>query len=205
MAQILVLADGAFGRAVARALSGRLAVREDALRAALPRLVELVSGADFVAIAAWRRCPDACALVDEACGEAGVPWTSAVIDGAELVSGPLVIPRHGPCWTCYRRRLAAHTPTIERARHLDRAYAADPSLGPGGFLPGMVEAAAGGILRDRLDGRSAAGRVRILDLLSGQILETRAIRVHGCDRCGSARGARRYVEALIPVADEVLR
>lgn len=205
MAQTIVLTDGAFGRAVARALSRRLEVRAEALRPALPRLIELISGADFAAVATWRRCPEACSLVDEACAYAGVSWTSVLIDGTELIAGPVVIPRHGPCWTCYRRRLLAHAPAIERARHLDQAYVADPSLGPSGFLPGMVEAAVAGLLRDRLDGRKAAGRIRIADVLSGEVLETRVIRVHACTRCGSGRGAARYVDVLAPIVNEVLQ
>jgi bacteriocin biosynthesis cyclodehydratase domain-containing protein len=178
--------------------------RETALRPALPDLADSILGAGFVAVAAWRRCPDACSLIDEACARAGIPWSSVLLDGSELVSGPVVVPGRGPCWSCYRRRLSAHTPAIERARHLDQAYAADPSLGPGGFLPAMVEAAAAGLLRDRLDGETAAGRVRIVDVLSGEVLETRVVRVHGCVRCGRSRGGARYVEALAPIVDEVL-
>jgi hypothetical protein len=70
----------------------------------------------------------------------------------------------------------------------------------------MVDTAAAGLLLDRDEAAASAGRVRYADVLSGQVRESRVVRVHGCGRCGGAAawGSERFVASLRPVIDEVL-
>jgi hypothetical protein len=50
---------------------------------------------------------------------------------------------------------------------LFRAYANDPNLGPEGFVPAMAAIAASGLLSDARAPRTAAGRLRRVDLFTG--------------------------------------
>ena len=120
-----------------------------------------------------------------------------------IVSGPVVVPG-GPCFACYRRRWLTHVSTLDRERVLDEAYGSDPALGPAGWLPGLADAAAAGLLANRADGASAAGRVRWFDTLSAQFNETRVVAIGGCARCGKDTGPERYTARLVPVLEEVL-
>jgi bacteriocin biosynthesis cyclodehydratase domain-containing protein len=199
MSDLLVLVQGTFGDAVATALARDHAVRVAPL--ATDPLDRLLEGVDFVAVASWRRDLAACERVDAACVRSGVTWSLAVLDGSELLNGPCVVPG-GPCFACYRRRWLTHVPTLDRERTLDAAYAADASLGPAGWLPGLVEAAAAGLRCDRED--RDAGRIRWIDAMSGHAGETRVVRVGGCARCGERGGAERYTARLVPALAEVL-
>jgi len=203
MTDLLVLVQGTFGDAVAAALARVTPVRVAALVQPQAALEAVIEGAAFVAVALWRRHLAACDRLDAVCARRRIPWSLAVLDGAELLSGPVVAPG-GPCFGCYQRRWLTHVPTLDRERALDAAYAGDPALGPAGWLPGLVEAAAAGLLVDRADGAAAAGRVRWADALSGHFGETRVVRVGGCPRCGARGGPERYTAKLVPVLEEVL-
>lgn len=194
MKHLLVLVAGSFGAAVAAALGRSRAVRIAPLDHAA--LDPLLDGASFVAVASWRRDLEASERVDAACARAHVAWSQAFLDGPELISGPVVVPG-GPCFACYRRRWLTHVEMLDRERALDAAYAADSSCGPKGWLPGLADAAAAGLLADCDDGSQAAGRVRWFDALSGHVGETRVIPVWRCQRCGTASGPERYVEHIV--------
>jgi bacteriocin biosynthesis cyclodehydratase domain-containing protein len=198
MRHFVVLTQGSFGDAVADSIAAEMEIRRGPLRAPLSVTEELIAGARFVAVALWRREPAACEEIDALCARLGVPWSIAQLEGSELWNGPVVIPGSGPCYGCVRKRWQTHSVSIDRENALDAYYDANPESGPRGFLPGVVASAAAGLCMDWEDGVAAAGRVRILHLLDGNLLETRGLAVHGCLRCGSGEAARpdRYVSDL---------
>lgn len=191
-------------------MAGRIAERVAGARAArlsgsLDRLESLVAGAGFVAVALWRRYTGECGMLDDVCGRQRVPWSSAVLEGATLVGGPVVSPGRGACYACYRKRWLTHSAVPEREQVLDQAYARDPSLGVPGFLPSVAAIAAAGLLLDRDEHAAAAGRVRTVDLLRCQVEETRTVRVHGCPRCSpKEEPGQRYVSRLVPALKDLL-
>jgi bacteriocin biosynthesis cyclodehydratase domain-containing protein len=200
---LLILFEGRFGQAVAERVASMPGVAVRRLLPALQVLDDLVSRAGFVGVALWRRYPAATDAVDAACARHCVPWSSATLEGRFLLMGPLVTPGRGCCHSCYRKRWLTHLALPEREQALDLAYDADPEIGCEGFLPSSVTVAAAGLMLDRAEADVAPGRVRRLDLLNAVCEETRAIRVHGCDRCGRPLppGAR-YVHHLLAALRE---
>jgi bacteriocin biosynthesis cyclodehydratase domain-containing protein len=195
--KVLILHRGRFGRSVAERMARTHPVRAVDLIAALPALDDLVSTAEFVALALWRRCPEQTDTVDATCARRSVPWSSAVLDGRLLVAGPLVTPGRGACHACYRRRSATHRPRAEREDALDLLYDADPAAGAAGFPAAAVGLAAAALGMDRAELPTASGRLRVVDLLSGRTRDSRVVRVHGCPRCGvGPRDGRRFVTDL---------
>ena len=205
MRSLTLIVEGRFGQAVGAALAGRVEARLVARAQAMTELEPLVRSSAFVGVALWRPYVAEARAIDDACHAHGVPWSMVVLDGTRLVAGPVVSPGHGPCFGCYERRRRSHLAAPERAEAIDAAWAADPGVGVGGFLPGAVALAATGLLLDMSEHQRAAGRVRIVDLLGEDVEETRAVRIHGCPRCGADRrpGAR-YVADLAPELEEIL-
>jgi bacteriocin biosynthesis cyclodehydratase domain-containing protein len=211
---IVVLHEGRFGAAVAQALGTLREVRPHPLVAARERLRALIAGADFVAVALWRRYEEECELLDAIAAETGVRWSLAVPIESALSCGPLVVPGHGACWRCYRRRALTHHRAPERELALAEGYRRDPALGPAGFTPPMVWTAAGALLADASAPPSAAGRLRRVNLLTGMVIDTVVIGVHGCDRCRApssgadpGRGGQpgeRFLEHLVPALEELV-
>ena len=205
---MLILTEGRFGAAVAEIIRPQVDATVRRLTDVVPdQRAEFLSGATFVAVALWRPYDEECDLLDAACWRAGVPWSSAHLTEDKLVCGPLTIPRHGPCYGCFRRRYLTHHRAPERELCVGRAYANDPDLGPDGFVPAMAWIAASGLLSDARAPRTAAGRLRRVDLLTGGMIETRVVGVHRCLRCGRQEKERpggRFVRQLVPAVQELL-
>lgn len=205
MSSFLLLVHGDFGDAVAHVLDqlGVIA-RVASLHGSPSVLHELTTDVGFVGVASGRREHIACSNLDEVCAATRTPWSSVHLHGAELVGGPAIVPGHGPCYACYRRRWLTHSPLVDRERAFDDAVFAAPDLGTRGSLPGLALAGAAQLLGDRCDGAAAAGRLRWLDVLSGEVTESRVVAVSGCARCGSVAGDDRYTRVLRPALSEII-
>jgi bacteriocin biosynthesis cyclodehydratase domain-containing protein len=202
-APFVLFAEGPFGAAVAAQLAPRVGcLRVLPLAAGGGRLADSVAGAEFVAAALWRRYPAELDALDAACHEHGLRWSGAVLEDTHLRCGPLVHPFAGPCHACYRTRWWTHVAGADREEALDAHFAADAAAGVPGFTPSAVALAVASLLLDRDAPAGAAGRVRLLDLLSCRVEEARVVRVHGCARC-SRRGPSpgRYVDDLVAALD----
>lgn len=205
---MVILTEGRFGAAVAEIIRSQVDATVRRFTDVISdRGAQFLSGARFVAVALWRPYDEACDLLDAACWQAGVPWSSAHLTEDQLVCGPLVFPRQGPCYGCFRRRSLTHHSAPDRAQRIARAYATDPDLGPAGFVPATAWMAASGLLSDRRAPRTAAGRLRRIDLFAGGMVETAVVGVHRCARCGRqiAEDPRdRFVHQLVPAMRELL-
>jgi bacteriocin biosynthesis cyclodehydratase domain-containing protein len=203
---MIVLTVGTFGSSVGERLRQRCDAEVVALTHERASLQSAVARASFVAVAAWRPYVATFRLLDELCHDAGVPWSLAELHNDRLTCGPLMYPGAGACYHCYRMRWSSHHPAPQREMVLERAYARNPQLGPPGFIRPLVEAAAAALLEDSRSDSSQAGRLRVLDVLTGAVLESAVIPVHGCPRCYPNRpaGGERFVHKLVPALREVL-
>jgi bacteriocin biosynthesis cyclodehydratase domain-containing protein len=203
----LVLIAGNFGAAVGERIRARISDANvlSLVEAAAADLDRLVAASDSVLVALWRPHVALCDRLDDACHRAGVSWSQAVLDDHYLYRGPIVVPGHGPCFRCFRRRFMSHAPAADRDQVIIEAYDENPAIGPAGFSPATAAAAAAGLCLDALE--AVPGRVIRCDILHGSLIETRVVPVHGCVRCGPpirGRTGERFVAHLAPYLDEVL-
>jgi bacteriocin biosynthesis cyclodehydratase domain-containing protein len=205
MRNFVVITAGRFGTAVAESLLGRIVdARVVTLAECRADFDEIVREATFVGAALWRPYQAACDALDAACARHGTPWSGAMLDGAALVTGPLIVPGAGPCYACYWKRRLTHAPRRERQAVIDAAFGADDNLGLSGFVPGSSALAAAALLLDMNQTSTAAGRLRRVDLLRGNVEETRVVRVHGCFRCSQVTRGERYVARMVPELKSIL-
>lgn len=199
----VVVEQGRFGAAVADALGGPARVAAGDWE----RAVDAARAGGLLVLATGRVPEREGDELDRACREAGVRWTSAWPWGSRIVVGPHLRPDAGPCWGCTWRRLRTHVQPAERERAVFDAFANDPELAVEGFVAPLVGMAAALVAQDAADD-APAGRLRIVDALSGALTDTRVVRVHGCPRCGTAaehEGRRRFTEHLVPALQAGLR
>jgi bacteriocin biosynthesis cyclodehydratase domain-containing protein len=204
--KIVVFTEGAFGRAVAASLAGKTLVAEHPLVASRDDYAGRVEGADFVVLALWRRYDPHAEAVGAACARAGLPWSSAFLSDQHLFCGPVVAPPAPPCFRCFSRRHLVHQLAPDLDRALARRYDGDPALGVEGFLPPAAELAAAALLEDAR--APIPGRVRRIDLLTTELVDTRVVPVHDCHLCagGTPRDrTQRFVDHLVPALRDILR
>ena len=162
-------------------------------------------GSDSVAVALWRPYVGVCERVDDICHRHGIRWSLAQIVGDKLHCGPLIVPGKGPCYRCYRKRYLSHHSAPEREMALCRAYERGPHTGVPGYIYPMVVTAAFALGSDLAAEEDEAGRLRVVDLLGGGVVEVSVLGVHGCSQCGEPRGGTvgaRYVDKLVPAIKE---
>ncbi len=201
MTSLLVLAEGRFGLATAEILASDPKTGTRRLVGSGRPLAGHTAGEGFVAVPLWRPFDAECDRLDRDCWQLGIAWSAAYPFERELVCGPLVVPGHGPCYQCFRRRQLTHRPHPERETYLHAAYAANDTMGPPGFLPPMAWLAAAALRDDASAGPEAAGRLRVVDLVTGDVREHRVVPIHGCRRCGPGAPVRpgaRFVDHLAP-------
>ena len=208
MSALLILSAGSFGRAVGEFISARApSARLAAMPADVTAIDGLIDGAAFVAVAAWRPYHAAFEHIDDLCFDRRLGWSLAELHGQRLTLGPCVVPGAGACYHCYRQRWNVHHPAPDRELVLEEAYARNPDMGPAGFIAPLVAIAGAALLQDAAGGAAAAGRLRLVDVLTGSMLATEVIGVHGCPRCrprpAGPAGAR-FVDRLVPAIEEVM-
>jgi bacteriocin biosynthesis cyclodehydratase domain-containing protein len=200
-----LIAAGPFGVAVAERLSAALA--STAMTHADPTgrfWSQTWPPARMHVLCAWRAMPWLAARLDELAFAWGTPWLPVVCEHPELRVGPLVVPGAGPCYGCFRRRLAQHLPSEQLTSHLHRTLDADSAAGPRGFMPFhalLAAAAARSVLA-----QDEPGRVLALNLVTRKSGSGHVVGVHGCERCGGRvpEATRSYERLGVDVA-RVLR
>jgi bacteriocin biosynthesis cyclodehydratase domain-containing protein len=204
---MIILTAGEFGFQVGALLAKRQPAVAYEITADGIDLEGALSFADSVAVALWRPYVRICEQVDDICQRRGIRWSLAEIVGDKLHCGPLIVPGTSPCYRCYRKRYLSHHAAPDREMTLNGAYEREPRCGVPGHIYPMVVTAAAALSSDLAAERSHAGRLRVVELLGGGVLEVAVLGVHGCPVCGGQRGAAagaRYVDRLIPEIKELL-
>jgi len=200
---MLVIHEGKFGAAVAARLARRF---PEAVQVPLDEVTEAhYANARVVLVASWRRRQRTLDQIDAQCHRAGVRWSAAVLEGMHVVVGPLVIPGRGACMSCFWRRYLTHARTPQWELALVDAYEANPVRGPAGFPPAAVGMAASALAADAVAEPRLAGRVIRASLLGSELVDTRVVPIHGCERCSIRRKTpdRRFVAELVPQLEEM--
>jgi len=180
---ILFLGEGAFGSATGAALAKICPVKRLPFLASQSELKSVIAEASFVAVGLWRRYDREMFALEEACGEARVPWSSAVLADRYVWCGPQVSPGGEGCYRCFIRRVRVQEGRSSVQTTLAEAYERDPTLGAPGFPPFAASLAAAALNEDAQRPVQRAGRVRRVDLLTGDLEESAVLAVHGCQRC----------------------
>lgn len=196
-----IVAVGPFGRAVAARLAttlGGAAVQELEGDRPVPMTWPV---ADVHVLAASREVPALAAVLDDSAFRWRVPWLPVVFEHPHLRVGPVLVPGRGPCYHCFRGRLAQHGSAPELTQALEQHLGPDDA-GPGGFLPAHVTFAAGAaqaaLAALRADGGSDdAGQVRWLNVVTARLGHARVTGVHGCRRCGRRHDERQRSHARL--------
>jgi len=160
-----------------------------------------------IVFASWRPYPEICEAIDNYCYSENKTWTMVELHGQRLTCGPTVVPGKGACYSCYKKRYLSHHRAPERELVLTNAYQKNPALGPEGYCMPMVELAATAIVESITKLTDHAGKVRIVDVLGGTVIEGEVIGIHACKKCGEKRTTpshERFTEKLIPELAEVL-
>lgn len=201
MHDLIVTPVGPFGQAVAERLRD---IRDDVVIAEAGR--ERPPG--MTVLAAWRRVPDLERTLDDEAFRTGTPWLPVILDHPQLEIGPVVVPGHGACHGCYRRRQTQHDNARVIRTAIDVHYEANPAAGPDGYLPSTALLAAAAVddvvARLRADPEAEAGRVRQIEVTTQQMRTGRVVGVHGCPKCGLGRDeTTRSYERLPEMLQEV--
>ncbi len=196
-ASTLVLHDGPFGLAVASVLAAKWPhARVVPLMNVSEGAGALLDGTSNVALAMHDPLPQRLHAADIACGERRIARSLAWLDGARLFVGPTQSATAGPCYACYQRRVSAHAHSAERAAAFAAIEGDDARATSSAFIVPLVVVAAESLALELSNATARAGYVREIDLSNGVVIESFVLSVHGCDRCGSAPDARRYVDRI---------
>jgi bacteriocin biosynthesis cyclodehydratase domain-containing protein len=183
---IKVLADGSFGRAVGQRMGGAGALRAflDAPEA----------GWDFIAVALTHKRIDAMRALSDWCHANGTPWAVAFMADSYLYCGPVFAPRQRDgmaCFDCFYKRDLSHlgpAREIEREAAIDDHFNRHAESEVAGFSAGAVGMAAA-FLKGAAAGAHGGGKLRRINLLSGEVEDTEVLGIHHCARCAPARDA----------------
>ena len=97
-----VLSIGGFGRAVAQHLKSlRRDVVETTISGDVLPLPEVWPRAKALVVASWRPAPNIFELAEDLSYRWRLPFVPAFVEGNWLRVGPLVVPGHGSCWSCW--------------------------------------------------------------------------------------------------------
>jgi len=139
----------------------------------------------------WRPWPALCGRSDELAFEYRCPWLPIIMDHPHLRVGPLVVPGHGACFSCFAARQAQHDDQRTASAAVLQAYDLDGRLGPQGYLchHARLAAALAHVVLGRLGetSGSVAGQVVSANVLGSGFRTHRVAARPGCSRCGRAR------------------
>jgi bacteriocin biosynthesis cyclodehydratase domain-containing protein len=167
---------------------------------ALKREPEWPAGRMYI-LASWRPVPRLIESLNAMCHATRTPLLPAIVDGYQLVVGPVIVPGLSACHRCYELRIRQHYARQEARAALNAHYDLHPESGPKGHLRVFADLAAIRLaqLVQKLDRapKEAAGNVWRLDLLTRQAVSGRVIGVHGCRYCGMQRDEQSRSHGLL--------
>jgi len=142
-------------------------------------------------LAAWRPVPALARALDARSRTEGIPFVPVVAEPPLVVVGPVSVPGHSGCYSCYGIRAVQHAARPAEERALQAWYDAHPDSGPHGFLPAIADLAAtrvAGLLRRvGRDPLAVAGHVWQVNSLTLRVAAATVVGVHACPLCGLGR------------------
>lgn len=202
---MLVIVNGTFGKSVHKALADAEPVAM--LEWCEDDLQEKIAGAEFAIFANWRDCHAEFQQFDAIAADKGLTWCPIRPMGGTLVIAPLIVPGQSACFDCYQRRFLCHDLDPQRVLARQFAFSRDSEIGAPGHIEPMAHLAAAWALKLAEDPVENAGRVITIDLFSFAITDARAVRIHGCKRCGNrdrAGGGARFTEYMDLALQDIL-
>ena len=191
---IQVLSVGPFGKAVARCVA---TLRGDCIDTPVEGSTMHEAGGwlkgRMILVAAWRPVNGLCRALDRMSHERQLPFVPLIADSMTLRVGPVVIPGRGSCWTCWHLRYRQHARALHHRQAVWQHYETYPEAGPSGYLEpyAMLGAARLCEVVDAVEavdeGRSVAGTVWQIDMLTREITTSTSVGVDGCAQCGLRR------------------
>ncbi len=152
-------------------------------------------------VAAWRIVPDLLELVNEMSFGWRTAFVPAVIEEAELVIGPVIIPGLSACYTCYERRVLQHCTRPDAREALKRHYETVEDSGPKGHLKVFADLAAARLAQVAYEVETQphqiAGAVWQFDLMRRMSTLSTVVGIHGCHHCGLHREERTRSYSLL--------
>ncbi|MDC4556358.1 hypothetical protein NRA58_13270 [Acinetobacter baumannii] len=139
----------------------------------------------------------------------GIKHSTIVLSDDFLCCGPLIIPDSSPCMFCTVKRI---TSLVEKPRTMKQDIAFHSYLEKNsnvdlkGYLPPLVEIASLKILQHSKCAHKHLGKVTIISLINGRMLESRIIPLHGCS-CRQNKFStieERWTKHLISDLDKIL-
>ncbi|WP_046004060.1 TOMM precursor leader peptide-binding protein [Pseudoalteromonas rubra] len=201
---------GSFGRDVATRLSKFVDIKVFSITEATDKAVlsDILMDETFVGSVTHRPYTPELLNINTLAFERGFNWLPIENHGQRMTFGPLVKPHEGPCYACYQKRLWTHHKAPQREQVVSAYYQANAEYGVPGHLPSMTELAVQAMLAGLQCSTENAGEFKVFDVVSGSILESQVIGVHGCPICGedtNEQGAgSRFTSHLVPALGEIL-
>ena len=159
-------------------------------------------------VVSWRPSPALLELVNRLSFAWNIPFIPAVLDGPELVIGPVTIPGLSACHRCYERRVLQHCTRPEARAALLRHYDSNPESGPEGHLDVFADLAAARLAQLVGQVQSApdqiAGKIWQFDLIRRLSTMSTVVGVHGCPYCGLQRDERSRSYSMLRAEVEAL-
>lgn len=188
-----VFSMGAFGKAVAYYLKTlRAEVVERVITTAGTTFFDLSPQTSTSIIAAGQPIPELCKLLEDRSFEYGRAFIPLVLDSANLIIGPVVIPGAGACWSCWNRRSIQHASHPDERLALLQHYSNGMNTGPVGYLESYALLGAARIAQilNSFDSPSGiAGYVWQIHVITREIVTSKVTGIHDCPRCGLGRRA----------------
>jgi hypothetical protein len=174
VADVRIVACGDFGTSVATHLRSLLA-----LPGGRERMVSRSDGRIGVR-ASWRDVP--AEFEAFGAGHPG-PWLPVALAHPYIRVGPLFVPGHAPCHTCFLTRVRQHENAVDA--EISQRLAEDSSLGVRGFLPHQSMIAAG--LALALMRGEERGLVTVIDCRTDEMTSWHVVPAEQCPGCDDGR------------------
>jgi ribosomal protein S12 methylthiotransferase accessory factor len=141
--------------------------------------------------------------------QAGLRSLHGHIDGLEAWIGPAVVPGETACWNCFRLRKLGNADFPSSAHEIDRSLRTAPAaprertfLAPMAPLAGHLLAMEALQLLAGFTPPRLPGRLRIVNLVTGESTLHGIVRMPWCELCGGAAARPDPVSAALPSPGE---
>jgi molybdopterin-synthase adenylyltransferase len=154
-------------------------------------VLRIIEGTDFLVCCADMGSSSQFYMLNRACLQARISWTSCSVSGLEGIIGPTIVPFETACFLCYKMRAVACAANpedefsfqrfLDRRRQDDSGRRENTPFG-GGAVGNLVGLEALKYLTGRLE-PSVRGQILVIDLLSLACRKHAVLRKPWCPAC----------------------